>query len=143
MYILSPNACPCMTVRMTALRAIPILIGTDGPSPSSTLATLKGVAARVQLDVMCAALAVVIFAFLGFREPHALAAHAPGAYLLTMGALLSMLLGLIWAQPRAASTDSAWCALLQPNPYATISPVHAGTAQWGDLQAALWCASRR
>ena len=59
---------------------------------------------------MSAALAVIIFAFLGFLEPHALATHAPGAYLLTMAALLSVLLGLIRAQPRIAAPGCAWCA---------------------------------
>jgi len=57
---------------------------------------------RAQVDTISVGFAVVIFLWLGFREPHRLAFHAPVAYVAVMA-----LLGVIGALPRLALT---WCA---------------------------------
>jgi hypothetical protein len=60
-----------------------------------------------QADVMSVVLAIIIFAYLGFARPHALASHAPAMYALTM-ALMLALLGAAYAAPRVCTPASFW-----------------------------------
>jgi len=50
---------------------------------------------RSQVDAINAGFAIVIFLWLGFREPHRLAFHAPIAYSAVLG-LLGTVLALLW-----------------------------------------------
>ena len=58
-------------------------------------------------DVMCCIIAVIIFAYLGFARPHALASHAPVMYGVTMSLML-LLLAAAWATPRLCSPQALW-----------------------------------
>lgn len=89
-------------------------------TPSHDLGVLCG----QQADAMCCTLAIAIFAYLGFAQPHALASHAPLAYALTMCAMLA-LLAAAWVVPRICSPQALWWVSLGSFRFVRVSRVPA------------------